>query len=362
MNEKDTENIIIIFPFIVNKMNEILIKGYMDEDYYKSLYRLKGLEKRVKVGNFEAFLNNFVSEEIKNPVYLDQEMKNFIITFIPKNVLEKINQILNEDEIYLTEENYVSAYSLLSFMKNNSIIDSKNLTVLKKLENYFDLKTELTEMNNKVFFLEKTDMNYFIKEIYNVGKELSVISLEDDLLKNLYLSAVKTMNNRLSSIDENIISDVDMNKLMGDFNEDIESELIKLSSKINISNQSTELTQSSTVLQNNSKKATSSEKIEDKTNNNKFILFIYLFIIIGVFLMIFLYFEIKPNVKKVELLCKFGLGKYALHLSEKIVMKKPNDYKSYIAMAKSYEAIGEYNSSISSYKKAMKLKEKGEIK
>ena len=150
---------------------------------------------------------------------------------------------------------------------------------------------------------------------------------------------------------------------MGEFDEDIENEIIKLSSKIDITEESTEITEIST----NTKIATQTEnstltESSIKNNINKNYLYVYVGIIILVLVLIFIYFEISPTVKKVELLCKIGFGKYALHLSEKIVMKKPNDYKSYLAMAKSFEATGDYKSSISSYKKAMKLKEKGEIK
>ncbi|MGM0640635.1 MAG: hypothetical protein ACQESN_04325 [Thermotogota bacterium] len=363
LNATDTENILIIFPFIEDELNEIFVKGYMEEDYYKSLYRLEGLSKKINIANFDAFLNSLVSQVIKNSVYLDGEMKNFINTFIPKNIQENINKIIQENQIYLSEGNFVSAYRLLSFMQENGVINSNNLTVLKKLENYFDLKNYLTEMNNRVYFLEKTDMRSFLKEIYNKGKDLSDMSLENDLLKDLYLSVIKTMNNRLNSIDENIIANIDLNSLMGEFDEDIENEIIKLSSKIEITNDSTDITKDSTETVVSS--PTLNSDLEEKTeqsSKDRSILIIYLGIIVGILIFTIVYFEFKPSIKKVELLCKIGLGKYALHLSEKIVMKKPNDYKSYLAMAKSFEAIGEYKSSISSYKKAMKLKEKGETK
>lgn len=361
ISENETKNILIIFPSIVQDLNEIFIKGYMEEDYFKSLYRLQGLEEKLQVPNFEAFLNNLVNEVIKNPVYLDQEMKNFIKKFIPKNILEKINGIIRDNKIYLSEENFVSAYTLLNFLSNNHVINSENLTTLKKLESYFSLKSELTDMNNNVYFLEKTDMNTFVQEIYQVGEKLSQMTLENDLLKNLYLSSIKTMNNRINTVEENIISDVDLNKLIGEFNEDIENELIKLSSKL-------EMTDSATTIENTDETDESTEMITSNSNNNEvkkeenYMLYFYIGVIIAIVLFFILIFELAPSIKKVEFLCKIGFGKYALRVSEKLVMKEPNNYKSYMAMAKAFEAMGEYNSSISSYKKAMKLKEKGEIK
>jgi hypothetical protein len=343
IDEEDTKNILLIFPYIVQDLNEIFIKGYMEEDYFKSLYRLQGLEEKIQVPNFEAFLNNLVNEVIKNSFYLDQEMKNFVKKFVPENILEKINGIIRDNKIYLSEENFVSAYTLLNFLSNNHVINSENLTTLKKLESYFRIKSELTDMNNKVYFLEKTEMNTFVREIYQVGEKLSQMTLENELLKNLYLSSIKTMNNRINTVEENIISDIDLNKLIGKFNEDIENELIKLSSKL-------EMTDSATTIENT-----------DETDEN-YMIYLYIGIVVAIVLFIILIFELAPSIKKVEFLCKIGFGKYALRISEKLVMKEPNNYKSYMAMAKAFETMGEYNSSISSYKKAMKLKEKGEIK
>jgi tetratricopeptide (TPR) repeat protein len=333
----------------------------MEEDYFKSLYRLQGLEEKIQVPNFEAFLNNLVNEVIKNPVYLDQEMKNFVKKFIPKNILVKINDIISDNKIYLSENNFVSAYTLLNFLNNNHVINSENLTTLKKLESYFSLKSELTDMNNKVYFLEKAEMETFVQEIYQVGEKLVQMTLENDLLKNLYLSSIKTMNNKIYTIDENIISDVDLNKLIGKFDEDIENELIKLSSKL-------EIMDSTTVIENTIETNESTEIITTNKNNDEmkkeenYTLYIYIGIVLATVLFVFLIFEVSPSIKKVEFLCKIGLGKYALRISEKLVMKEPNNYKNYMAMAKAFEAIGEYNSSIVCYKKALKLKEKGEIK
>jgi hypothetical protein len=361
ISTNDTKNILIIFPYIVQDLNEIFIKGYMEEDYFKSLYRLQGLEEKIQVPNFEAFLNNLVNEVIKNPVYLDQEMKNFVKKFIPKNILVKINDIISDNKIYLSENNFVSAYTLLNFLNNNHVINSENLTTLKKLESYFSLKSELTDMNNKVYFLEKAEMETFVQEIYQVGEKLAQMTLENDLLKNLYLSSIKTMNNKIYTIDENIISDVDLNKLIGKFDEDIENELIKLSSKL-------EIMDSTTIIENTIETNESTEIITTNKNNDEmkkeenYTLYIYIGIVLATVLFVFLIFEVSPSIKKVEFLCKIGLGKYALRISEKLVMKEPNNYKNYMAMAKAFEAIGEYNSSIVCYKKAMKLKEKGEIK
>jgi len=360
INEENTENILIIFPYLIRDLNEIFIKGYIEEDYYKSLYRLKGLKEKLNVPNFEAFLNNMVKEVMKNSVYLDQEMKNFVKEFIPNNILANINEIIAENKFYLSEENFVSAYRLLNFLNDNNVISSENLTVLKKLESYFSLKSRLTDMNNRVYFLEKSEMNTFIKDIYQTGIKLSEMSLENSLLKDLYLSSIKTMNNRMNTVNENIISDIDFNKLMGIFGKDIENELIKLSSNLELTEQSTdirnvEITEESTdrVL------LETVQEVESKTNN--FMVYVYFAIIVAFVLFVVLIFELFPTIKKVDFLCKIGFGRYALRISEKLVMKEPNNYKSYMAMAKSFEAIGEYNSSISSYKKAMKLKEKGEI-
>jgi tetratricopeptide (TPR) repeat protein len=216
-------------------------------------------------------------------------------------------------------------------------------------------------MNNKVYFLEKAEMETFVQEIYQVGEKLVQMTLENDLLKNLYLSSIKTMNNKIYTIDENIISDVDLNKLIGKFDEDIENELIKLSSKL-------EIMDSTTVIENTIETNESTEIITTNKNNDEmkkeenYTLYIYIGIVLATVLFVFLIFEVSPSIKKVEFLCKIGLGKYALRISEKLVMKEPNNYKNYMAMAKAFEAIGEYNSSIVCYKKAMKLKEKGEIK
>lgn len=355
ISEENTDNILIIFPNLLQNLNEIFIRGYFEEDYYKSLYRLKGLKEKIRVVNFDAFLNKMVSEVMENSVYLDQEMKNFVKEFIPNNILKSINVIIRQNKFYLSEENFVSGYRLLNFLNDNNVIDSDNLTILTKLDFYFEIKSELIDMNNKVYFLEKSEISTFVKDIYQIGLKLSEMSLENVLLKNLYLSLIKTINNRMNTINENIISEVDFNKLMGVFESDIENELIKLSSRL-------KLNEPSTDTQNTSESTVSKNEKQDKRIKSSFIVYIYIIIILVFVLLIILFFEIFPSIKKVEFLCKIGFGKYALRISEKLVMKQPNNYKNYIAMAKAFETIGEYNSSISSYKKAMKLKEKGELK
>ena len=101
----------------------------------------------------------------------------------------------------------------------------------------------------------------------------------------------------------------------------------------------------------------SNEEAQNKNNTHSTFLYVVAGIGIGI-LFVFLYFELFPTYNKINFLCNIKLGKYAVHLAEKLVIKDPGNYKNFLILARAYEVLGDYTASIDAYRSAINLKDK----
>jgi hypothetical protein len=350
-----TEKILLIFPELSNNIKNIFESGIFNETYYKNFYRLDGLQKLVMPNSYMPFLKTFVESSISSPSFLDDSLEMFVIVFVQRNSLIRLNEIILDNEFLLNESDYSGAYKLLTFLNNNNIINETNLVVYRRLEKYYSLRNKLSSLNNSVFFVEKNEMKSFVEETISLGEELINLRTEKKLLESLYFSLLKTLNSRIINFNEHLFVEKDINEIVNKFDNDVNNELIKLS--VNLSTLSNKIP---SINETDSEQNTHSEENEKNLFSNiPLIIKIFLGIIILIILII-LSFELLPSYRKVDFLCGIGFGKYAARIAEKIVLKHPYDYKAYLSLAKAFEKSGDYNSSINTYKNAMKIKEKNE--
>jgi hypothetical protein len=312
------------------------------------LYKLEGLKEHLQVNSYETFIKTTISNSLSSPIYFDEDVEKFIEVFVPTNNYILFEKFISESKYIVDEDKYQGAYKLLTFLnKHNSINES--VVAYSQLKNYFYLKQRLTSLNDQVFFVEKQELSSFISEVYKVGEDLKALTIEKNLLYNIFLPLLKALNSKLENIQEKVPV-VDEN-LSFSFSEQINAEILKLQMHItrieNLPAVSESITATLVEQPTNSQEA-SGRKI-----------FVYFSLsILGVLFIIFLYFELYPSYSKINFLCTLKLGRFAAHLAEKLILKNPEDYKSFLILAKSYEVAGKYNASINAYKTALKLKDK----
>ncbi|HQI79335.1 MAG TPA: hypothetical protein PK845_07540, partial [Petrotogaceae bacterium] len=169
----------------------------------------------------------------------------------------------------------------------------------------------------------------------------------------ILLLVLKTLNTRLDKNTKKLFSKrYDFDGLLTSFPDDIQNELLRLKLKTDEFFISTEVKLGQVKI---SSGATISSGNEIKAST--FFYFIGGVILLGT-AFLFLITEFFPNVKKIEFLCKIGMGRYAIHLAEKLVIKNANDFTSFFALAKALEVCGRYEDSINAYKTAMSIREK----
>lgn len=351
--KEDTEMIIYIFPQIPTVIEEILETGIFSEPFYKYLYKLEGLREFLSVNSYEKFIESIVENSVKLPIFFDEDMKNFILTFVPQNNFALFEEIINKSRYVVNEENYLGIYNLLSFLEENNFL-KQSIVVYSQLDKYFTIKKMLTSLNNRVFFIEKQELPSFISQVYDVGIELKDLQIEKNLLYNMYYSLLRTLNSKLDGIQELVPIEKNFENLQLAFNNEINGEILKLQN--NVIRIQSYPTSKVTVDSSLSQQKT---KAENQVRENKYVVFIYIIIGIGIAtLFIFLYFELFPTYNKINFLCNLNFGKYAVHLAEKLVIKDPGNYKNFLVLARSYEVLGDYTASINAYKSALNLKNK----
>ena len=349
--EDDTNKILFIFPEIVPILNNIFNTGNFEESYYKYLYKLEGLKEHLQVNSYETFIKTTISNSLSSPIYFDEDLERFIEVFVPANNYILFEKFISESKYLVDEDKYLGAYKLLTFLnKHNSINES--IVTYSQLKNYFSLKQKLTSLNDQVFFVEKQELSSFISEVYKVGEDLKALTIEKNLLYNIFLPLLKALNSKLENIQEKVpVVDENFENLSFSFNEQINAEILKLQMHI------TRIENLPIVVE--SDKATLVEQPTDSQEASARRIFVYFLLsILGTFIVIFLYFELYPSYSKINFLCTLKLGRYAAHLAEKLILKNPEDYKAFLILAKSYEVAGKYNASINAYKTALKLKDK----
>jgi hypothetical protein len=349
--EDDTNKILFIFPEIVPILNNIFNTGNFEESYYKYLYKLEGLKEHLQVNSYETFIKTTISNSLSSPIYFDEDLERFIEVFVPANNYILFEKLISESKYLVDEDKYLGAYKLLTFLnKHNSINES--IVTYSQLKNYFSLKQKLTSLNDQVFFVEKQELSSFISEVYKVGEDLKALTIEKNLLYNIFLPLLKALNSKLENIQEKVpVVDENFENLSFSFNEQINAEILKLQMHI------TRIENLPIVVE--SDKATLVEQPTDSQEASARRIFVYFLLsILGTFIVIFLYFELYPSYSKINFLCTLKLGRYAAHLAEKLILKNPEDYKAFLILAKSYEVAGKYNASINAYKTALKLKDK----
>ncbi|KUK16402.1 MAG: Uncharacterized protein XD53_0173 [Petrotoga mobilis] len=351
--EEDTNKILFIFPEIIPILNKIFNTGNFEESYYKYLYKLEGLKEYLQVNSYETFIRTTISNSLSSPIYFDEDIEKFIEVFVPATNYILFEKFISESKYLVEEDKYLGAYKLLTFLnKHNSINES--VVAYSQLKNYFYLKQRLTSLNDQVFFVEKQELSSFISEVYKVGENLKALTIEKNLLYNIFLPLLRALNSKLENIQEKVpVVDENFENLSLSFNEQINSEILKLQMQI------TRIENLPVALELESNKATSIEQTTDSQEATARKIFAYFSLsILTALFIIFLYFELFPTYSKINFLCTLKLGRFATHLAEKLILKNPEDYKAFLILAKSYEVAGKYNASINAYKTALKLKDK----
>jgi len=349
--EEDTNKILFIFPEIIPILNEIFNTGNFEGTYYKYLYKLEGLKEYLQINSYETFIRTTINNSLSSPIYFDEDVEKFIEVLVPANNYILFERFISESKYLVEEDKYLGAYKLLTFLdKHNSINES--VVAYSQLKNYFDLKQRLTLLNDQVFFVEKQELSSFISEVYKVGEDLKALTIEKNLLYNIFLPLLKALNSKLENIQEKVpVVDESFETLSASFSEQINAEILKLQMHI------TRIENLPVVVE--SDKATSIEQATDSQEVSARTIFVYFLLsILGALFIIFLYFELYPSYSKINFLCTLKLGRFAAHLAEKLILKNPEDYKAFLILAKSYEVAGKYNASINAYKTALKLKDK----
>lgn len=349
--EEDTYKIIFIFPQIPDIVEEILSTGNFVEPSYKYLYKLEGLNNLIIVDSYDLFIQRIIENSVKLPIFFDEDMKHFVLTFVPKNNLALFEDIINKSKYIVNEENYLGIYNLLSFLNDNNVL-KQSLIIYSQLDKYFKIKKELTSLNNTVFFVEKQELSSFISEVFEVGIEIKDLQIEKTLLYNMYYSLLRTLNSKLENIQELVPIEKDFEELKFAFNNEINGEILKLQNNV-VRIQSYPAGKAS--LSSSLAEKKSNEEAQNKNNTNP--TFLYVVVGIGI-LFVFLYFELFPTYNKINFLCNIKLGKYAVHLAEKLVIKDPGNYKNFLILARAYEVLGDYTASIDAYRSAINLKDK----
>ncbi|BBE29952.1 hypothetical protein OSSY52_00930 [Tepiditoga spiralis] len=344
-SEEDTKKILYIFKNLPKTIQNILESGKMEEINLKYSYKIKGLNSYVNQKSDDLFLKYLIDKTIQNPPFFDKDMQNFVNTFISKSHIIKMNEIIESSRYYIQEKDFMGGYNLLKFLYEKNYISDKNLKQYYKLKTYFELKNKLSTYASTVYTFENQEIEKYTYDVLSLINSVSNLTLSKKMLEDILYSIVKVLNTRIEKLDKKLnvdFSNIQINNL----NEELSNEIIKLKLKLNYSKD---------IIKNASNNKT--EK-SNKIKTNFFIEYLFIFLVIITLIILMLLFELFPSEKKVEFLCKIGMGKYGLRLTEKLILKNPNYYKYYILLATVYEVIGDFEKSISAYKTATNLKKK----
>ncbi|WGS64241.1 tetratricopeptide repeat protein [Marinitoga aeolica] len=362
LSENETQLILKIFPQIPLVVKRTLETGIIELNSYKYLYKLNGLEKYVSPFSYQGFLQIFVDKSIKSPVFLDKDMENFVTKFVPKSKINEINTILNNSTYFLDENNYLGAYKLLDFLKRLGIINTEELQTYSLLKKYFDLKTEIGELSSNIYIIEPEKLESFTLNILNITDQTLNLGIEKGTLYTLLAGIIKTINIRIESSNKIIFKSVPakLTTLIDKSPEPLKEELLKLKNTIFESS----LKSNSKNNQSSSSKSTTSNNIattQKNSKNNNLIFYIIGLLIFSILIIFFIPYFV-PTRKSVEFYMNLKLYKPALKLTEKILVKDPDDYKTYILMARILEELNEVEQAMMAYKTAHKKRQSQDLK
>ncbi|SHE63181.1 hypothetical protein SAMN02745164_00827 [Marinitoga hydrogenitolerans DSM 16785] len=352
LNEEETQLILKIFPKIPLSIKRTLETGIIELNSYKYFYKLDGLNKYISPFTYQGFLQIFVDKSIKSPVFLDKDMEKFVVTFVPKSKIAEINNILNNSTYFLDENNYLGAFKLLDFLRREGIINTEELQTYSLLKKYFDLKAQIGELSSNIYIVELNSLENFTQNILNITEQTLNLNIEKNTLYTLLTGILKTIRIRIESSNKIIFKKPpdNIDKLIEDSQEPLKTELIEL--KQTILNSVINKKDTSTVA-SKSNIATKTEKNEK--NNGLVIYYAIILILFLIFIFLIPYFILSH--KSVEFYMKLKLYKIALKITEKMIIKDPNDYKTYILMARILEELDEVEQAMMAYKMAHKKKQ-----
>jgi hypothetical protein len=350
---EDTQLIVLILKDLIPKLQKIFETGTIQEASLKYSYHLEGINLMVTPKTYKPFLEFVVFKTLNVPSFLDDDMKKFIEFFVPKNILSTINGVISSSRLVLNENDYIGGYVLLEYINTLGMIDSTNIESFVTLKKYYTVRNSITKLSNSVFMVEDQELQVYLDDLYAQIYELSTLSSSKKNIEEILLLVLKTLNTRLDKNTKKLFSKrYDFDGLLTSFPDDIQNELLRLKLKTDEFFISTEVKPGQVKI---SSGATISSGNEIKAST--FFYFIGGVILLGT-AFLFLITEFFPNVKKIEFLCKIGMGRYAIHLAEKLVIKNANDFTSFFALAKALEVCGRYEDSINAYKTAMSIREK----
>jgi hypothetical protein len=358
LNPEETQLLLKIFPQIPLTLKRIIETGIMELNSYKYLYKLDGIEKYVSPFTYQGFLQIFVDKSIKSPVFLDKDMENFVIKFIPKSKLKDINSILSNSTYFLDENNFLGAYKLLDFLKRLGIISPEELQTYSLLNKYFELKAKIGELSSNIYIINPDELEDFTLNILDITEQVINLSVEKNTLYTLLSGIIKTVRIRIESSNKIIFNSYPdkIDLLIEKSKDPIKSELLELKNIIENSVFNKKESVKNTEKSTDSSILTTNENI--KTFNISY--FIFGFSIIILIVLFYIPYFI-PSHKSIEFYMKFKLYKIALKLSEKLLLKNPNDYKTYILMARILEELNEVEKAMMAYKMAHKKKQNQDL-
>ncbi|KAF2956420.1 hypothetical protein [Marinitoga sp. 38H-ov] len=355
LNFEETQLLLKIFPQIPVTLKRIIETGIMELSSYKYLYKLEGIEKYISPFTYQGFLQIFIDKSIKSPVFLDKDMEKFVIKFIPKSKLKDINYILNNSTYFLDENNYLGAFKLLDFLKNQGIITPEELQTYSLLNKYFDLKSKIGQLSSNIYIINPDELEIFTLNILDITDEVLNLSIEKNTLYTLLTGIIKTVRIRIESSNKIIFKDIPekISFLIDKSKDPLKSELIELKNIIDNSSLKNETIKSTETTKNSS-------EVENVNTLNNFYYFLFgIFIFFLIFIFFIPYFF--PSHKSIEFYMKLKLHKIALKVSEKLLLKNPNDYKTYILMARILEELNEVEQAMMAYKMAHKKKQNQDL-
>ncbi|NUU99440.1 hypothetical protein XO12_04785 [Marinitoga sp. 1154] len=358
LNEDETGLILKIFPQIPLIVKRTLETGIMELNSYKNLYKLEGLEKYITPFSYEGFLQILVDKSIKSPVFLDKDMENFIVKFVPKSKIRDINNILNNSTYFLDENNYMGAFKLLSFLKEQGVISANELQTYSLLKKYFDLKTKIGELSSNIYIISPEELLDFTLNVLDIVDQTVNLNIEKNTLYTLLEGVIKTIRIRIESSNKIIFKSIPdkLDDLIEKSPSNISKELTNLKKIIlNSTLQNTKEQKTSDI--STSSKATSAEKGESKG----FIIYPAIVIILIILLVLYIPYNVV-SYKSVEFYMNLKMYKVALKVVEKILIKNPDDYKAYILMARILEELNEIDKAMIAYKTAHNKRKNHDLK
>lgn len=365
LNEDETKLILKIFPQIPLTIKRTLETGIIEMNSYKYLYKLDGLEKYVSPFSYQGFLQVFVDKSIKSPVFLDRDMEYFIKKFIPKSKIKNINDILSNSTYFLDENNYLGAYKLLDFLKREGIINTKELQTYTLLKKYFDIKTKIGELSSNIYIIEPNNLKSFTINLLDITEDTLNLSIEKSTLITLISGIIKTIRIRIESSNKIIFDSYPqkLDDLIKRSPTTLKNELEKLKTTIINSSLKKEKNDSKISTKSNNSNVSKPSTKTNKNNTSKINIFIYFSLIIIFSILAILYIPFFfSSQKSVKFYMKLKMHKTALKLAEKLILKDPNNYKTYILMAHILEEMNEVEQAMMAYKMAYTKKQNQDLK